>query len=109
MAENPAYLVVQTLFRPVGMLAAQARRFHFARRPVEPLGQTEPPGAGHRAQRGELFGTGLLIRQHGLNMSQRNGPCKSGLLFIHPRTEKELSFEAPLPKDFRDALKFLRA
>jgi 23S rRNA pseudouridine1911/1915/1917 synthase len=30
------------------------------------------------------------------------------LSFVHPRTEKELSFEAPLPKDFRDALKFLR-
>src|SRR5271170_7987904 len=30
------------------------------------------------------------------------------LSFIHPRTEKHMSFEAPLPKDFRDALKFLR-
>jgi 23S rRNA pseudouridine1911/1915/1917 synthase len=30
------------------------------------------------------------------------------LSFIHPRTEKEMSFESPLPKDFRDALKFLR-
>jgi hypothetical protein len=42
-------------------------------------------------------------------MSQRNGPCKSGLSFIHPRTGEEMSFEAPLPKDFRKALKFLRA
>ncbi len=31
------------------------------------------------------------------------------LCFIHPRTEKEMSFEAPLPKDFRQALKLLRA
>jgi 23S rRNA pseudouridine1911/1915/1917 synthase len=31
------------------------------------------------------------------------------LSFIHPRTGKEMSFEAPLPKDFREALKFLRA
>ena len=31
------------------------------------------------------------------------------LSFIHPRTEKEMSFAAPLPEDFRDALKFLRA
>jgi 23S rRNA pseudouridine1911/1915/1917 synthase len=31
------------------------------------------------------------------------------LSFIHPRTEMEMSFEAPLPKDFREALKFLRA
>jgi 23S rRNA pseudouridine1911/1915/1917 synthase len=31
------------------------------------------------------------------------------LSFIHPRTEKEMSFEAPLPKDFREALKLLRA
>ncbi len=30
------------------------------------------------------------------------------LSFVHPRTEKEVNFESPLPKDFRDALKFLR-
>jgi 23S rRNA pseudouridine1911/1915/1917 synthase len=30
------------------------------------------------------------------------------LSFIHPRTEKPMSFESPLPKDFRDALKHLR-
>ena len=29
--------------------------------------------------------------------------------FIHPRTEKEMSFESPLPKDFRETLKLLRA
>jgi 23S rRNA pseudouridine1911/1915/1917 synthase len=29
------------------------------------------------------------------------------LSFIHPRTEKEMCFESPLPKDFRQALKFL--
>jgi len=31
------------------------------------------------------------------------------LSFIHPRTGKEMSFEAPLPVDFREALKSLRA
>ena len=31
------------------------------------------------------------------------------LSFIHPRTEKEMSFESPLPKDFLAALKLLRA
>ena len=31
------------------------------------------------------------------------------LSFVHPRTEKEMSFEAPLPQDFRTALKSLRA
>jgi 23S rRNA pseudouridine1911/1915/1917 synthase len=31
------------------------------------------------------------------------------LSFIHPRTEEQMSFEAPLPKDFREALKALRA
>ncbi len=31
------------------------------------------------------------------------------LSFVHPRTEKPMSFEAPLPGDFRDALKFLSA
>jgi len=30
------------------------------------------------------------------------------LSFVHPRTKKEMSFEAPLPEDFRAALKFLR-
>jgi 23S rRNA pseudouridine1911/1915/1917 synthase len=29
------------------------------------------------------------------------------LSFIHPRTEKEMSFEAPLPEDFRKGVKFL--
>jgi 23S rRNA pseudouridine1911/1915/1917 synthase len=30
------------------------------------------------------------------------------LSFIHPRTEKEMNFESPLPTDFREALKWLR-
>ena len=30
------------------------------------------------------------------------------LAFVHPRTKKEVGFEAPLPEDFREALKFLR-
>ncbi len=30
------------------------------------------------------------------------------LSFVHPRTENEMSFEAPLPADFREALKILR-
>jgi 23S rRNA pseudouridine1911/1915/1917 synthase len=30
------------------------------------------------------------------------------LSFIHPRTEKEMSFESPLPEDFRATLKQLR-
>ena len=30
------------------------------------------------------------------------------LSFVHPRTEKQMSFEAPLPEDFCEALKFLR-
>ena len=30
------------------------------------------------------------------------------LAFSHPRTDKKMSFEAPLPKDFREALKRLR-
>jgi 23S rRNA pseudouridine1911/1915/1917 synthase len=30
------------------------------------------------------------------------------LSFVHPRTKKEMSFEAPLPEDFQDALKSLR-
>jgi 23S rRNA-/tRNA-specific pseudouridylate synthase len=30
------------------------------------------------------------------------------LSFTHPGTEKRMSFEAPLPEDFREALKSLR-
>ena len=30
------------------------------------------------------------------------------LSFVHPRTEKQLNFEAPLPEDFQEALEFLR-
>jgi len=30
------------------------------------------------------------------------------LSFVHPRTQTQLSFEAPLPGDFREALKWLR-
>jgi 23S rRNA pseudouridine1911/1915/1917 synthase len=30
------------------------------------------------------------------------------LSFIHPRTKKEMNFEAPLPKDFSKGLKFLK-
>jgi hypothetical protein len=29
------------------------------------------------------------------------------LSFVHPRTQKKMNFEAPLPADFREALKFL--
>jgi 23S rRNA pseudouridine1911/1915/1917 synthase len=31
------------------------------------------------------------------------------LSFVHPRTGKEMSFEAPLSQDFREALKSLRS
>jgi 23S rRNA pseudouridine1911/1915/1917 synthase len=31
------------------------------------------------------------------------------LTFVHPRTKKEMHFSAPLPKDFKTALKFLRS
>ncbi|MGH9592221.1 MAG: RluA family pseudouridine synthase, partial [Bryobacteraceae bacterium] len=30
------------------------------------------------------------------------------LSFVHPRTKESLSFEAPLPEDFHEALKCLR-
>jgi 23S rRNA pseudouridine1911/1915/1917 synthase len=30
------------------------------------------------------------------------------LSFVHPRTQKTVKFSAPLPKDFKEALKFLR-
>lgn len=30
------------------------------------------------------------------------------LAFVHPRTEKEMKFESPLPEDFEEALRFLR-
>jgi 23S rRNA pseudouridine1911/1915/1917 synthase len=30
------------------------------------------------------------------------------LTFVHPRTQKPVKFEAPLPDDFKHALKLLR-
>ena len=41
-------------------------------------------------------------------MSQRNDSCKSRLSFVHPHAEKEMSFEAPLPNAFQQALKILQ-
>jgi hypothetical protein len=72
MAENSAHLVVHARLRPVGMLVAQARRLHFARRPVKLFGQAQPPRASHGAQGRELFGAGLFIHQH----KKKNAPEK---------------------------------
>src|SRR5476651_2568802 len=76
MAENPAHLVVHARLRPVGMLAVQTRRLHFARRPVKPFGQPQPPCASHGAQGRELLRAGLFIRQHEKIMRQKNGSRK---------------------------------
>lgn len=75
MAENLAHRLVQTRFRPVGMLAALSCRLHFSRGPVKPLRQMQPPQTVHRAQCGNLFVTCLLIRQHETIMRQNEISC----------------------------------
>jgi hypothetical protein len=56
------------------MLMTQARRFHFPRRPIKSLREAHPLRTGHRAQRGDLFRTGLLIRQHASIIRQKRVP-----------------------------------
>jgi hypothetical protein len=76
MTENPAHFVIQACFRPIGMLMAQGRRFHFTRRPVKLFGQREATFRSHPAVNRELFGTGLLIRQHEKRMRQKRNSRK---------------------------------
>jgi hypothetical protein len=89
MAEYPADFLIQALFRPAGMLAAQSRRFHFARRPVKPLRQTKPPRSTHRAPRNDLFGTGLFIPPALFNHAPKEGSAQlASSIFNHEIHEK---------------------
>jgi 23S rRNA pseudouridine1911/1915/1917 synthase len=63
-----------------------------------PLAGDETYGSKQNKKLAELTGyTAPRVMLHARELS-----------FIHPRTEKEMSFESPLPKDFREALKRLR-
>jgi len=63
-----------------------------------PLAGDETYGARQNQKLTELTGyTAPRVMLHARELS-----------FVHPRTEETLSFEAPLPEDFREALKFLR-
>ena len=64
------------------MLAAQTRRLHLARRPIQALGHLQPFLARHGTEGFDLFCVGLFIRQHEFNMrdpansrKQVAGPC----------------------------------
>jgi 23S rRNA pseudouridine1911/1915/1917 synthase len=62
-----------------------------------PLAGDETYGARQNQKLTELTGyTAPRVMLHARELS-----------FVHPRTEETLSFEAPLPEDFREALKFL--
>jgi 23S rRNA pseudouridine1911/1915/1917 synthase len=64
-----------------------------------PLAGDETYGARQNKKLAELTGyEAPRVMLHARNLS-----------FVHPRTEKEMSFESPLPADFREALKALRA
>src|SRR5208282_4305186 len=63
-----------------------------------PLVGDETYGARQNSRLTELTGyepSRVMLHAHALS-------------FVHPRTEKQMSFKAPLPEDFRDALKSLR-
>jgi 23S rRNA pseudouridine1911/1915/1917 synthase len=63
-----------------------------------PLAGDETYGSKQNKKLAELTGyTAPRVMLHARELS-----------FIHPRTEKGMSFESPLPKDFREALKRLR-
>ncbi len=63
-----------------------------------PLVGDETYGAKQNKQLAELTGyTAPRVMLHSRELT-----------FTHPRTGKEMSFESPLPADFRDALKLLR-
>jgi hypothetical protein len=66
------------ILRPVRVLRTEPRRFHLARRPAKLFRQRQTAFGRHPAVNRELFGTGLLIRQHGKIMRQKNGSCKRG-------------------------------
>src|SRR6266542_2929658 len=76
MKENAVDLGAHFFLRPIGMLAANARRFDSAGRPIAPFCQLQSPLARHGAQNGELFGTGLFIRKHDGTVRRRIGDRK---------------------------------
>jgi hypothetical protein len=78
LGKNPRDFAPHFLLRPVRVLRTEPRRFHFARRPAQLFRQREAAFGRHPAVNRELFGTGLLIRQHGKIMRQKNGSRKRG-------------------------------
>lgn len=60
------------------MLRAEPRHFHLSRRLAKLFRQRQTAFGRHPAVNRELFGTGLLIRQHGKIMRQKNGSRKRG-------------------------------
>jgi hypothetical protein len=69
MGENLANFCRDALLGPFGMLALQKRGFVPPHRPVQPVRRLPPLVGRHAAEYRDLFGTGLLIRQHGGNVA----------------------------------------
>jgi len=78
MAENLRDFAPHFFFRRVRMLRTEPRRFHLSRRPAKLFRQRQTAFGRHPAVNRELFGTGLLIRQHGKIMRQKNSSRKRG-------------------------------
>ena len=76
MADNPRDFAPHFFLRPVRVLRTEPRRFHRARRPAKLFRQRQTALGRHPAENRELFGTGLLIRQHEIMMCQKNGSRK---------------------------------
>jgi hypothetical protein len=70
MEKNARDLALYLLLGPVGMLGTQARGLQFSRRPVKLLRQRQPTFRRHSAENLELFGRGLFVGQHGVNLPQ---------------------------------------
>src|ERR1035438_1162720 len=79
--ENPQYLVLNLLLRPIRVLAAKKRRLVPAARPVKPMRRPPTLLRGHAPEDRELFGTRLLIRKHDGTVRRKTRPSK---LFAFP-------------------------
>jgi len=96
-AARTGYRVLERLNAATFVEAHQVRvHFQFL---GHPLAGDETYGARQNRKLAELTGyQAPRVMLHARELS-----------FIHPQTEESLSFEAPLPEDFREALKFLCA
>src|SRR5438477_9754436 len=76
IGEGPRDFTRDLFLAPIGVLSAQPGGFDFPRRPVKLLSQRQAALRRHLAINGNLFGSGLLVRQHGENVRDKLQPRK---------------------------------